>query len=133
MFPRVDRACGIDVHRLRLTATIIDSLGNAITKEFSIQIQSLIELRGWIIEETCERILMEATGIYWHPVYAILEGDIPTFVANPFFLKFSPTSKTENQIQFGLPRFAWKDIFEHCMFQRKKFVSIVIYVVNIAV
>ena len=97
MFPRVDRACGIDVHRLKLTATIIDSLGNATTKEFSTQIQSLIELREWIIEETCERILMEATGIYWHPVYAILEGDIPTFVANPYFIKYSPTSKTDKK------------------------------------
>lgn len=97
MFPRVDRACGIDVHRLKLTATIIDSLGHTITKEFSTQIQSLIELREWIIENEIERILMEATGIYWLPVYAILEDDIPTFVANPYFIKYSPSSKTDKK------------------------------------
>jgi transposase len=97
MFPRVDRACGIDVHRLILTATIIDSIGNAITKEFSTRISSLLELREWIIKEHCERVLMEATGIYWHPIYAILEEDVPTFVANPYFIKYSPSSKTDKK------------------------------------
>ena len=97
MFPRVDRACGIDVHRLKLTATIIDSIGHSITKEFSTQIQSLIEMREWIIENKSERILMEATGVYWYPVYALLEEEIPTFVANPYFIKYSPTSKTDKK------------------------------------
>lgn len=97
MFPRVDRACGIDVHRLKLTATIIDPIGNAITKEFSTQIHSLLELREWILEEHCDRVLMEATGIYWHPVYAVLEEDVSTFVANPYFIKYSPTSKTDKK------------------------------------
>lgn len=97
MFPHVDRACGIDVHRLKLTATIIDSLGNTTTKEFSTHVQSLLKMREWIIKSKCERVLMEATGVYWHPIYTILEAEIPVFVANPYFIKYSPSSKTDKK------------------------------------
>ena len=84
MFPRVDRVCGIDIHRLKLTATIIDSIGNTITKEFSTQIHSLPELLEWIIEEHCERVLMDATGVYWHPVYTLLEEYVALFISSSF-------------------------------------------------
>ena len=111
MFPRVDRACGIDIHRLKITATIIDSFGNTITKEFSTQIHSLLELRERIIEEHCERVLMEATGVYWHPVYAFLEEDVASFVANPYFIKYSPASKTDKKDSIWLSEVCLEGIF----------------------
>ncbi|WP_367227084.1 MULTISPECIES: transposase [unclassified Methanocalculus] len=39
----------------------------------------------------------EATGIYWVPVYTILEHAVPTFVANPYFIKYVPSSKTDTK------------------------------------
>lgn len=97
MFPRVDSACGIDVHRSKLTATIIDASGSYETKNYSTQLPDLIRLRDWIVENNCSRVLMEATGVYWVPVYTILEPAVPTFVANPYFIKYVPSSKTDTK------------------------------------
>ena len=76
---------------------------------------------------------MEATGVYWHPVYALLEDDIPTFVANPYFIKYSPTSKTDKKDSIWLVEVCLEGHFEHPMSQIKKYVNIVIFVANIEV
>ena len=65
--------CGIDVHKDNIVATIRRSEEDYETKEFSSFTGSLTELRDWCTTEGVTHIAMESTGVYWKPVYNILE------------------------------------------------------------
>lgn len=80
---RVEKACGIDVHKAFLSATILTLNGTKATKKFSTSLDGLLDLRTWITENNCQRVAIESTGIYWIPTYTILEGKVETIVANP--------------------------------------------------
>jgi transposase len=93
---RVEKACGIDVHKSFLVATILTCDGAKETKEFNTGLEDLINLRDWILERHCQRVAVESTGIYWTPLYTCLEGKVETIVANPRFIKNIPGRKTDN-------------------------------------
>ncbi len=84
---RVEKACGIDVHQAFLAATILTSAGTKDTREFSTCLNGLLDLRTWILENRCQRVAIESTGIYHIPTYTILEGKVETIVANPLQIK----------------------------------------------
>lgn len=92
---RVEKACGIDVHKSFLVATILTSAGAKETKEFDTGLEDLINLRDWIMERHCQRVAVESTGIYWTPLYTCLEGKIETIIANPRQIKNMPGRKTD--------------------------------------
>ena len=92
---RVERACGIDVHKSFLVATMLTCEGVKETKEFNTGLEDLINLREWIMERHCQRVAVESTGIYWTPLYTCLEGKVETIVANPRFIKNIPGRKTD--------------------------------------
>ena len=93
---RVEKACGIDVHQAFLAATILTSTGTKNTKEFSTSLDGLLDLRTWILENRCERVAIESTGIYHIPTYTILEGKVETIVANPLHIKSIPGRKNDD-------------------------------------
>jgi transposase len=93
---RVEKACGIDVHQAFLAATILDLSGAKDTREFSTCLDGLLNLRKWIIENGCQRVAIESTGIYHIPTYTILEGQVETIVANPLQIKHIPGRKTDD-------------------------------------
>jgi transposase len=93
---RVEKACGIDVHQAFLAATILTSAGTKDTREFSTCLDGLLDLRTWILENRCERVAIESTGIYHIPTYTILEGKVETIVANPLQIKNIPGRKTDD-------------------------------------
>ena len=92
---RVEKACGIDVHKSFLVATILNLEGVKETKEFNTGLEDLINLREWILERHCQRVAVESTGIYWTPLYTCLEGKVETIVANPRHIKNIPGRKTD--------------------------------------
>lgn len=92
---RVEKACGIDVHKAFLSATILTMAGAIDTRKFSTCLDGLLDLRNWITENGCQRVAMESTGIYWIPAYTILEGKVETVVANPLQIKHIPGRKTD--------------------------------------
>ncbi len=92
---RVEKACGIDVHKSFLVATILTCEGVKETKEFNTGLEDLINLRDWIMERRCQRVAIESTGIYWTPVYTCLEGKVETIVANARQIKNIPGRKTD--------------------------------------
>ncbi len=92
---RVEKACGIDVHKSFLVATMLTSAGAKETKEFNTGLEDLINLRDWIMERHCQRVAVESTGIYWTPLYTCLEGKVETIVANPRHIKNIPGRKTD--------------------------------------
>lgn len=84
---RVEKACGIDIHQAFLMATVLDLAGTKDTRRFSTCIEDLLNLREWLLDQKCQRVAIESTGIYWIPTYTLLEGKVETIVANPFHIK----------------------------------------------
>jgi transposase len=94
----VSRGCGPDVHQATAVACLLTgepgTLPRKQVKTFSAMTSALIELRDWLKSEGCTAVAMEATGVYWKPVYNILEGHFELIVANARHIKAVPGRKT---------------------------------------
>lgn len=96
-------SCGLDVHKEKIVACILTGpLGkptHSEIREFSTLIPDMIALRNWIVSKNCHHVAMESTGIYWMPIYEILEdafsGDITLLVVNARHMKNVPGKKTD--------------------------------------
>ena len=70
-------ACGMDIHKDKIDACVRigdgSAEGNVIIKTFSTMRKTLFELRDWLISLDCYKVLMESTGVFWMPIYWILE------------------------------------------------------------
>lgn len=95
MEPQMNKVCGIDVHKRFLIATILSRDGTKDIQRFSATLEDLLTFRDWLIENGCEQAAIESTGIYWHPVHAVLEGKIDLIVANAYKIKHTPGRKTD--------------------------------------
>lgn len=93
-----ERCCGLDVHKRTITACMLKWLGGQGQKEirqFGTMTKDLLELSDWLIAEDCTHVAMESTGVYWKPVYNILEGHFELLVVNAQHLKAVPGRKTD--------------------------------------
>ncbi len=95
MEPQMNKVCGIDVHKRFLIATILSRDGTKEIQRFSATLEDLLTFRDWLIKNGCEQAAIESTGIYWHPVHAVLEGKIDLIVANAYKIKHTPGRKTD--------------------------------------
>lgn len=93
------RCCALDVHKetvvtcLRL---VIDEKVVKETRTFETTTKSLMMLSDWLAENKCTHIAMEATGVYWKPVWHILSGgDFELILANAAHVKNVPGRKTD--------------------------------------
>ncbi|MBE0524914.1 MAG: transposase [Methanosarcinales archaeon] len=84
MNKRWDKACGVDVHKRFIDATILTSDGTKKHRRFLTNIEGLMAFRDWLIEEDCPVVALESTGVYWIPVNTILEGIVKVLVANAY-------------------------------------------------
>jgi len=65
-------------------------------RTFGTTTRELLSLRTWLLSEGCTHVAMESTGVYWKPVYAILEGGaLEIVVANAHHVKKVPGRKTD--------------------------------------
>lgn len=93
----IERGCGIDIHKSILVATI---RGLGITEEtrtFDGFTQSIELLRDWLNENGITHVAMESTGVYWKPVYNILESDFEILLVNARHIKNVPGHKTDKK------------------------------------
>ena len=60
-----------------------------------METRDLVNLREWLLSEGCTHLAIESTGVYWKPVYAILEGALEIVVANAQHVKKVPGRKTD--------------------------------------
>lgn len=102
MKPILESCCGLDVHRDQVTACIASgSLKEAkeelMVKEFSSMTYGLRELSSWLKEHNVEYVAMESTGVFWKPVFNILEGDFEVILANAAHVKNVPGLKTDKK------------------------------------
>ena len=97
----VDRCAGLDVHKNTVMATVRvpDGRGgrSQTTREFTTFTGRLVELREWLVAEGVTQVAMEATGIYWRPVWHILEQavSLELMLVNPAHFKNLPGRKTD--------------------------------------
>jgi len=93
----VSVGCGIDVHKDIIVATI--QKGNDIleTREYNAFTSSLKSLSDWCKEEKVTHVAMESTGVYWKPVFNILEDDFEILLVNARHVKNVPGHKTDKK------------------------------------
>src|SRR3954469_22151563 len=82
----IERVAGLDVHQETVVACVlIGKPGERPTKEvrtFRTMTRDLEALREWLLSLGVTHVGMESTGIYWKPVYAVLEGSFELIVGN---------------------------------------------------
>jgi transposase len=94
----IEVGCGLDVHKETIVATIRSSSKDYETREFSSFTSSLTELRDWCKTKNVTHIAMESTGVYWKPVYNVLEDDAFEIVlVNARHVKNIPGHKTDKK------------------------------------
>jgi transposase len=96
----VGRGCGLDVHQATVVACLLvicqDGRVQKQLRTFGTTTRELLQLREWLISQGCTHVAMESTGVYWKPVYAVLEGDeLEIVVANAQQVKKVPGRKTD--------------------------------------
>ena len=95
----VERGCGLDVHQATVVACLLVLRKNGTVHKqmrfFGTTTRELVSLRDWLLAENCTHVGMESTGVYWKPVYAVLEGPLQIVVANAQHVKKVPGRKTD--------------------------------------
>lgn len=86
--------CGIDVHAKMLVACLIRQ-GAKQTRTFSTMTDELLGLRDWLVSEGCQQVAIESTGVYWRPVFNILEDAIEVMLVNARDAKGYKARKTD--------------------------------------
>jgi transposase len=96
-----ERCCGLDVHKAQVTACVHvpDRQGarSELRAEFRTMTADLLALRDWLLGLGVTHVAMEATGVYWKPVYYLLEDDFELLLVNASHVKNVPGRKTDVQ------------------------------------
>jgi transposase len=94
----LDRCCGLDVHRDSITACIMVGFGKQIRKEiktfltFTADIEALAE---WLKLHEIKHVAVESTGIYWKPIFNVMEAEFDICLVNAQHAKQVPGRKTD--------------------------------------
>lgn len=93
------RVAGLDVHKATVVACVRLMANRKVSREcrtFATTTEGLLALLAWLTECRCTHVAMEATGVYWTPVWKILsEGAFELIVANAAHIKQVPGRKTD--------------------------------------
>jgi transposase len=94
-----ERVAGLDVHKETVVACVrimADGKARRECRTFAATTEQLTELRAWLEECRCTHVAMEATGVYWIPVFRIVdEGGFELILANAAHIKNVPGRKTD--------------------------------------
>ena len=80
------RCAGLDVHSRCVNACVRIAAGRKVTtehREFATTTAGLLELAAWLTEAGCTHVAMEATGVYWKPVWHVLEDEESFTLVSP--------------------------------------------------
>jgi transposase len=99
------RCCGLDVHKETVVACVRRVIDGKTVKEvrtFSTTTASLIALSEWLAEAKCTHVAMEATGVYWKPVWHILSDEsFELVLANAAHIKNVPGVRPTSKMPTG--------------------------------
>ena len=91
--------CGLDIHKRQVQAGLLRSTaGGRVQQEqrtFATMTEDLLALLDWLVAAGCTHVAMESTGVYWKPLYNLLEGHVAILVVNAQHIKQVPGRKTD--------------------------------------
>lgn len=95
----IERCAGLDVHKDSITACVRvpgeHGRRHQETRTFGTTTRSLLALRDWLVACGVTVVGMESTGVYWKPVYYVLEEGLEPWLLNAHHLKAVPGRKTD--------------------------------------
>ena len=92
------RCCGIDLHKKMIVACLLICTAQGVHKEiqpFSTMLPDLYRLRDWLKAKQCQAVAMESTGVFWKPIWNVLEGELELLLVNAQHIKAVPGRKTD--------------------------------------
>jgi len=89
-----DICCGLDIHTKTVVACLVRH-GKKEIQTFTTMTDDLLKLLDWLLAAGCTHVAIESTGVYWKPVYNILEGNIQVILVNARHMKAVPGRKTD--------------------------------------
>jgi transposase len=90
--------CGLDVHKKTVTACVLGAAGRRRqTREFGTFTRELLELADWLRACGVTHVALESTGVYWKPVWNLLEGLFEVLLVNAQHIKAVPGRKTDQK------------------------------------
>ena len=89
-----DCCCGLDVHAKTVVACLITK-GRKELRTFSTMTDELLRLADWLTSAGCTHVAMESTGVYWKPIFNVLEGLLRVILVNARHIKAVPGRKTD--------------------------------------
>lgn len=95
----IERVAGLDVHQATVVATVrvpgTRGTRQSVTQTFGTMTADLLALQAWLQAYGVTHVAMESTGIYWKPVYYVLEDHVTVLVVHLDQLKRVPGRKTD--------------------------------------
>jgi transposase len=88
------RCCGLDVHAKTVVACLCIE-GEKQLRTFSTMTTDLLQLADWLLAAGCTHIAIESTGVYWRPVFNLLEDHFTVLLVNAHHIKAVPGRKTD--------------------------------------
>lgn len=93
------RCAGLDVHKKSVYGCVMCCEPNGDKRQekrsFGTMTRDLLSLTDWLKQHEVTHVVMEATGVYWRPIWAILEGQFNLMLVNPHHVKAIPGRKTD--------------------------------------
>ena len=95
------RCAGLDVHQKTVVGCVRLVEGDQVTNQvrtFATTAKGLLDLAAWLVHNGCTHVAMEATGVYWRPVWQVLEAEFNAsnlILANAHHIKNVPGRKTD--------------------------------------
>ena len=93
------RCCGLDVHKKTVVACLLtpgpDGATTKVIRTFGTMTAELMELADWLTAEGCTHVAMESTGVYWKPIWNLLEQRFHLLLVNARHIKAVPGRKTD--------------------------------------
>ena len=93
-----ERCAGLDVHKETVVACVRVMEGAEVRREvrsFATTTRELMALADWLREAGCTQVAMESTGVYWKPVWHVLEGEFALVLANAAHIRNVPGRKSD--------------------------------------
>jgi transposase len=94
-----ERCCGLDVHNKTVVACVLrtraDGTLERLVRTFGTMTADLLALSDWLADLGVKQIALESTGVYWRPVFNILEEGRTLVLVNPQHIKHVPGRKTD--------------------------------------
>ena len=109
----IQRGCGLDVHRSEVVATIQGIGIQEETRSFATFTEDLENLCSWLLHHQIETVVMESTGVYWKPVFHVLERHFKVMLVNARFIKNVPGKKTDKKDSEWLAKLLLSGLLEN--------------------